>query len=184
MEIDFLHSYVNLSSYHPIILSGLALGHRITKHAKYLTSSEWGCMLLFQFDSELADQYYLEHYADTNNTMYICTPKIPVRPDLRRKYAETHPNKYSMVMCYFYQLGYFKRLYQKYHWSYVFSSEFPVLGHVYHIVVVLICITGTFGEFRSNHSSHTDHYLPIPDCHTLLINLYRVASTMYDIIRS
>ena len=57
---------------------------------------------MFPFDAELADDYYLEHYSDTNDTKYICTPHIPMRPDLRRKYAETHPR--SMVRCYTYQL--------------------------------------------------------------------------------
>ena len=38
--------------------------------------------MMFRWDAELADEYYLEHYADTNNTMYMCTPQIPMRQDL------------------------------------------------------------------------------------------------------
>ena len=147
-EIDFLDSYVNLSSYHPIFLEALAVGYRTTKNAKYFYTSEWGCLLMFQYDFDLADQYYLEHYADTNDTMYICTPRIPVRPDLRRKYAETHPNRYNMVRCDVYQLGYFKRLYQMYHWSYIFSADYPFVALIYDIVIAIISIVGIFGELE------------------------------------
>ena len=62
--------------------------------------------MMFQYDSDLADQYYLEHYA--NNTMYICTPHIPMRPDMRSKYAQTFPDRYYMFRCDIYQLGYLK----------------------------------------------------------------------------
>ena len=33
--------------------------------------------------------HYMKYYADTNDTMYMCTPYIPVRPDMRRKYANS-----------------------------------------------------------------------------------------------
>ena len=92
---------------------------------------------MFQYDSELADQYYLEHYADTNNTMYICTPYIPMIPDLQRKYVERHPNTYSMVLCDPYQLGYLKRLHQQKHLSYIV---------IYLVASAIIAITGLFGE--------------------------------------
>ena len=46
-EIDWLNSYVNLSSFHRIVLYGLTLGYRVTKHPKYLSDSEFGCRLVF-----------------------------------------------------------------------------------------------------------------------------------------
>ena len=67
---------------------------------------------MFPMDSELGDEYYMKYYADTNDTMYMCTPYIPVRPDMRRKYAQTHPHIYSMVGCIIYQLGYLEKLYK------------------------------------------------------------------------
>ena len=67
-EIDFLNHYVNLSSYHPIIWEALTFGYRTTKYSKYFYTSEWGCIMMFQYDSDLADDYYLAHYA--NKTMY------------------------------------------------------------------------------------------------------------------
>ena len=106
---------------------------------------------MFPFDAELADDYYLEHYADANITKYICSPKIPVRPDMRRKYAKLFPDRYSMVRCYVYQLGYLKRLYQAQHWSYMFSADFDLFVRIYLIVTGAISIVGVLGEFCSSH---------------------------------
>ena len=152
-EIDWLNSYVNLSTYHHSVLEALAAGYRTTKYSKYFYTSEWGCIMMFQWDAELTDDYYLEHYADTNNTMYICSPRIPMRPDLRRKYAETHPNTYSMVMCGSYQLGYLKRFYQQRHSSYIFGADYPIQNRIYLIVTAIITITGVFGEYRQSLNS-------------------------------
>ena len=146
-EIDWLYSYVNLSTYHPIVLEALAVGCRITKHSKYFSSSEWGCILQFPMDPELGDEYYMNHYADTNNTMYICTPYIPVRLDRPKKYVQTHPHMYSMIGCYIYQLGFLKRLYERSHWSYYFSSHFPLDDRLFMVAAVLVVITGIFGEY-------------------------------------
>ena len=99
-------------------------------------------------DPELVDSYYLEHDAGTNNTMYICMPDIPVRPDMREKMAETHSNLNYMTRCMIYQLGLLKRLYQVYHWSYIFTADYPVVNHIYHMVTLVISITGALGEFR------------------------------------
>ena len=155
-EIDWLDSYVNLSSYHPIVLEGLTVGYRTTIYAKYFTSSEWGCLMMFPMDADLVDSYYLEHYGDTNDTKYICTPYIPVRPDLRKKMAETLSSVNYMIRCNIYQLRFLKRLYQVHHWSYVFTADYPVVSHIYNIVIVLIGITGLLGEFHPSPSiSHS-----------------------------
>ena len=139
---------MNLSSYHPTFLEALVIGYKTKKNAKYFTNSEWGCMLMFPMDPQLADLYYLEHYAGTNNTMYTCTPDIPVRQDLRKKMAETLSNNNYMIRCMVYQLGLLKRLYQVHHWSYIFTADYPVMSRIYHMVIVVISITGIFGEFR------------------------------------
>ena len=81
-EIDWLNSHINLSYYHQIILDGLAVGYKTTKHAKYYTDATWKCLLMFQNDPDLADAYYLKHHANTNSSMVLCTPQIPMRPDL------------------------------------------------------------------------------------------------------
>ena len=127
---------MNLSSYHPIFFDLLAVGYRITKNAKYLADSQWGCIMIFQWDAELADAYYIEHYAGTNDTKYICTPYIPMRPDLRRKYAQTYPDRYSMVRCYIYQLGFIKR------------RHIPIESRIFLVAAPLVIIIGVFGEYR------------------------------------
>ena len=118
-EIDFLDSYVNLSSYHPIVLDGLTVGHRISKNAKYFANSEWGCIMMFPMDLDLADDYYLMHHSDTNSTM---------------------------LKCYSIWFGDLKRHYQFSHWSYVFSSHLPVWQRINLIASALITVTGVFGE--------------------------------------
>ena len=135
-EIDWLDSYVNLSSYHPNILELLAVGYKTTENAKYFAFSEWGCIMMFQWDAELADSYYLEHYAGTNDTKYICTPYIPMRPDMRRKYAQTYPDRHSMVRCSIYQLGFIKR------------RHFPIESRIFVIAAPLVLIIGVVGEYR------------------------------------
>ena len=106
---------------------------------------------MFQMDPELADSHYMKYYADTNNTMYLCTPRIPVKPDLRKKYAETHPDRYSMARCHIYQLGYLKLLYKVYHRSFIFSADYPLSWRIYHIVIIIISITAIFVEFHLSH---------------------------------
>ena len=70
-EIDWLDSYVNLSSYHPAVLEAITFGFQVTNYSKYFSSFEWGCIIMFQMDPDLADAYYIEHYSNANNTVYI-----------------------------------------------------------------------------------------------------------------
>ena len=149
-EIDFLNSYANLSSYHSIVLEALAVGYRVTNYSKYFSSSEWGCILMFPWDPDLADAYYLQHYAHTNNTMYICTPRFPVRPDMRRKDVQTHRNPYSMVTCIIYQLGLLENLYKRGFSTVVLAFSPVFLGYIYVGLLALICITGILGELILN----------------------------------
>ena len=144
-EIDWLNSYVNLSYYHPIYLGALANGYRITKHAKYFSHSEWGCVLMFPMDPELGNAYYMKYYANTNHTMIICTPYIPVRPDKRRKYVETFSSRYPMVRCFINQLGFLKRAYQSKHWSFIFTKDNPVDIRISLLLSAVVAITGVFG---------------------------------------
>ena len=104
-EIDWLNSYVNLSSFHRIVLYGLTLGYRVTKKSKYFSNSVFGCKLMFLWDAELADDYYIRNFANTNYTMVICTPWFPVRADMRRKYVQLYPGQNALVGCYVYKVS-------------------------------------------------------------------------------
>ena len=146
-EIDFLNSYVNLSLYHYTILDAIFIGYKITTFAKYYANSEWGCILMFPWDPDLADAYYLEYYANSNETLVICTPHIPVRPDLRRKMIEFHNNIYSMLRCDVHKLGYYKSLHKQRSWSFTVSSNFPLENRIYLIIAYLTSVTGIFGEY-------------------------------------
>ena len=160
-EIDWLDSYVNLSSYHPNVLQILALAYRSTKYARYASHSKWGCMLIFQVDPELADLHYMKYYANTNNTMYLCSPYFPMRPDMRRKYAQMYPDRDSMVKCYVVQPGFLKHNYQFGHWSYIFSPYIPVEWRVTVLTAVLICFIGLFGEYHKYTMYLCSPYFPM-----------------------
>ena len=108
---------------------------------------------MFPMDPELADTYYLEHHAGSNNTVYICTPYIPVRPDLQRKYVEMFPNTYSMVLCWVHELGSLKRLYQQGR----FMSEVHKDQKIFLLVVAIVTFTGVCGEYSwSSSGSQVD----------------------------
>ena len=144
-EIDWLNSYINLSYYVHFALDALAVGYRTTKYAKYFYSADWGCYMAFPIDAELADAYYLEHFENTNDTKYICTPTVPMRPDIRRKMVETYPSGYaSLIGCFVYKLGFFKELYKR---SYFFSADYPTEKRIFSTTVSLLAFIGVFGEY-------------------------------------
>ena len=109
-------------------------------------------------DAELADEYYTKHYARTNNTMVICTPHIPMKPDLRTKKAQTFSARNLMVGCNIYQLGFLKSLYERRHWSYIFSANLPLETRIYVIATTaVVIIAGSFKSqlidyFRGGHN--------------------------------
>ena len=108
-ELDWLNSYINLSTYEDIYLEGLAVGYRITKYAKYFFGTNFGCYLMFPYDADLADGYYMEYYNNTNKSMPLCTPIIPMRLDTFRKWVRTN----SLLQCRYYQVGWLKEIYQQ-----------------------------------------------------------------------
>ena len=127
-------------------LEGLAVGYKITKYAKFFTSARWGCILIFRWDAELADAYYLEHYANTNKTMVICTPHIPMEANHFKNKAKTKTMN-SMIVCNYYQLGYLKWLYKQRDWSYIWNTSGGVPLRVALVAAGMITITGVFGEY-------------------------------------
>ena len=101
-EIDWLDSYVNMSSFSQDILDGLFLGYRLSKRDKYFFRGEYGCWILFEFDIEVIQAHYLKYYADTNQSMLFCTPNIPMRSDVYRAWTERN---YWLVWCNNYYMG-------------------------------------------------------------------------------
>ena len=103
--------------------------------------------MMFKWDAELADSYYLKHYANTNRTMAICTPHIPMRPDHFKNKVKTHTLK-SMIICNYYQLGYLKWLYQQGDLGYIWNVSGGIPLRVALVVAGMITITGLAGEYR------------------------------------
>ena len=80
-ELDWINLYINLSVFNQIGLDGLAVVYKVTKYIRFIKSSKWGCFPMFDWDLELADAYYFEHYNNTNKTMLLISPLIPMRLD-------------------------------------------------------------------------------------------------------
>ena len=96
---------------------------------------------MFPMDPELADAYYMNHYTNSNDTMYICTPYIPMRPDMHKIFEQLYPDRHSMVRCSIYQLGLLKRLSQRRQWSYLSAEQ-----RLFTVATAVVVITGIFVE--------------------------------------
>ena len=146
-EIDWMNSYVNLSSVPLNILEGLFLGFRVTKHPKYFYQSHTGCWLRFKYDIELTQSHYLEHYANTNSSMFLCTPNVPMRPDTFRDWPE---NYNASLECFNYYLGVLEVKYGESNWNYIWTHETLGLSLAF-AAAVLIFLTGIIGEYHWSH---------------------------------
>ena len=143
-EIDWMNSYVNLSSVPLNILEGLLLGFRVTKHPKYFYQSHTRCWLRFKYDIELTQSHYLEHYANTSSPMLLCTPNVPMRPDTFRDWTENHN---ALLGCFNYYLGVLEVKYGESNWNYIWTHETLGLSLAF-AAAVLIFLSGIIGEYR------------------------------------
>ena len=134
---------MNLSTYEDIYLEGLAVGYRITKYAKYFFGTNFGCYLMFPYDADLADGYYMEYYNNTNKSMPLCTPIIPMRLDTFRKWVRTN----SLLQCRYYQVGWLKEIYQQGDLSYIWNISGGVPLRIALIAAAFITIIGVLGVY-------------------------------------
>ena len=112
-EIDWLDPYLNLSTLPEGVIDGIKNGFRVTKYAKYFETYKFGCVLMFQWDIELTDKYYLENFANANKSMLICTPDVAVDVGKREQYLQLFPTFY----CWIYELGDMELIYNEYTWG-------------------------------------------------------------------
>ena len=145
-ELDWLNSYINLSIYDQIVLDGLAVGYKVTKYTKYMGSSHHGCFLTFRWDAELADAYYYEHYNNTNETLFLMTPYIPMRPNIFKEWSKRYTSNPFMSWMY-YRPGLLKELYQQGQLGYIWRTS-GVMLRVALVAAALITIIGVFGEYH------------------------------------
>ena len=146
-EIDWLNSYINLSRQDQIYLDSLTVGFRTSKSAKYYPDNRWGCLMIFPIDSDLADAYYLENYVNTNESMALFTPYIPVYPNLYRNKDNTLTMKY-LIYCFWYEEAWVKAIYHRGDLSYIWSTYGELALRLALVTAALISIIGVFGEYH------------------------------------
>ena len=148
-ELDWLNSYINLSIYDQIVLDGLAVGYKVSKYTKYMASSKWGCFLRFQWDAELADAYYFEHYNNTNETMLLISPYIPMRPESFKKLYKIYTSNHMIWITWmYYRPGLLKEIYQQGDISFIWKVSGVDMRMAF-VAALVITIIGVFGEYHS-----------------------------------
>ena len=139
-EINWLDPYFNLSAVSQEIIDGIALGNRFTKFIRNASSSRFGWYAAIKINHDLADSYYIQHYMNTNKTMFVCVP-IFGRMNLMIAYypREFWANSRN------YTLGIFK---SREDWSYIFSDAYGGVRLKLALSAVgVIAATGLFGKF-------------------------------------
>ena len=131
------------------MIQGLTIGFRVVKYAKYFENSKFGCILIFNCDINLADQYYLDHFTNTNRPMFLCTPDVAVDVEKRKIYLKHH----SKIHCWRYQLGLMEILYTRHtwghSWKYLKGELIATLS-----IIGTIAIAGVIGQFIQYTSFH------------------------------
>ena len=99
--------------------------------------------MYFQLDPDLADAHYFEYYETTNRSMLLCAPNFPMREDIRRYVIS---KRYSLLMCFYYELGMLELWYNVGDWSYIWSTfgGWPLVISL--LAAALITILGLFGK--------------------------------------
>ena len=141
-EIDWLDSYLNFSSLSDGVLQGLFLGYRLSKRENYFYRGEYDCWIEFKFDIELTQDHYLKYHAHTNKSMFLCSPYVPMRPDIYRAWTEQGS---SFVLCNNYYLGFLEELYGQGNLKYIWSSGGQGLYLAVSAATIIILI-GLFGK--------------------------------------
>ena len=97
---------------------------------------------MFPLDSDLADAYFLEHYANRNKTMLMCTPYFQIV-----KQQQYVVKVFSLIVCFNYKLGMLKAWFERVKWRCVWDTfgGFPVVMLL--SVAAVITLSGVFGKW-------------------------------------
>ena len=145
-EIDWLDSYVDLSSYSQRKLDGIFTAYKLTKYSKYYWGSRSGCFIQFPIDYKLTYAYYSEHYENTNKSLYMCTPSFPARRDLLQKYAKT----FKPIVCFYYVREIFEAAFRGGEWGFIWSTYGGPALVTALSAAALITVTGLIGQYQWN----------------------------------
>ena len=152
-EIDWFDPYLNLSSLSQKMIDGIILGDKLKKNTLYRTDSYWGRLVIWTMNPQLADQYYFQHYTNTNRTMFVCRALFPTRMDLAQLFVSKGGR---IVRCFDYEVGLFDGWMKEEEgdWSYIWRTFGGTRLVAALSVVGLITLIGLNGNnlFRYCHS--------------------------------
>ena len=100
-------------------------------------------MLTFFWDAELAESYYFEYYDNTNKTMFLYSPVIPMRPSSLRKYVKVFPVIYRK----YYQPGVLKELYGQRQPGYIWKVYGGIPLRMALVAALMITFIGVCGQY-------------------------------------
>ena len=114
-----------------------------------MASSKWGCFLRFQWDAELADAYYYEHYNNTNKTMLLISPLIPMRHESFKKLYKIYTSNPMIWMTWmYYRPGLLKEVYQQGDISFIWKVSGVDMRMAF-VAALVTTLIGVFGEYHS-----------------------------------
>ena len=144
-EIDWMDPYLNLSTFPNRIINALIAGDQMKTKFLYRSEPKWGRFVTYYFSSDHANAYYLEHYANRNETLYLCFPHFP-RLDLVKEYIAAG-NKIARYFKYKENMfdGWTKE--QEGEWSYIWSTYGGTRLVVALSAVGIIGLVGTIGKW-------------------------------------
>ena len=70
---------------------------------------------------ELVDYYYFANYANTSQTMLLCSPYVPMKPGSFREWAKRYDYDYGMLTGWGVVPGFLKEVYQEGDWIFIWN---------------------------------------------------------------
>ena len=140
-HIHWLDPYLNLSSFPQEIIDAIVLGDKLAREILNQTLYDYGYMISFRTDSDLADAHYKKYYANSTENMLVCAPWFPI---LLSKVPE-HMTKLDLAYCFNYTLGMLDWRNRKGQWKYMWTTFKYKMTSMF-VLAGAVCITGVFGE--------------------------------------
>ena len=144
-ELDWLDSYVNLSSHPQSTLDGLFTAYTLTTYSKYYYGTRSGCFVQFPIDYKLTYAYYSKHYENTNESLYLCIPSFPENREVLKEYIK----KFNPIICFYYVREILESAFRGGEWGFIWSTYGGTALITALSAAGLIILIGLIGQYQS-----------------------------------